>query len=295
MMKSQLGRLQRVSAREVFGHEALDFTPWLAGEENLRLLSEALSISLALESVEQPVGMFRADLLCRNQRTEQRVLIENQLERTDHIHLGQLLTYAAGLDASTIVWIAGQFTDEHRTTLDWLNGVSSQDIQFVGVEIEFWQIGQSEIAPKFNVLSASKGIKRTETTKQPATRKVSYSVTTKKVSVELSGNSEKDQETLMSLYPNIQQWLEVDQRSVTVDEIVAVTKQPKRRVLYQVGRALKRTPRNENKILVDSVISWLKVAPVPACASQSDSQNGHKNGHAQGETPLDLPELEVVG
>jgi hypothetical protein len=154
MIKAQLARIQRVSARDVFSHESLDFTPWLAEEENLQLLSDALAIPLCLEAVEQPVGMFRADLLCKNQQTGQWVLIENQLERTDHAHLGQILTYASGLKAFTTVWIAGQFTDEHRAALDWLNEITVQGVQFIGVEIEFWKIGQSDIAPKFHVVSS---------------------------------------------------------------------------------------------------------------------------------------------
>lgn len=99
------------------------------------------------------MGPFRADLLCKDTVTDRWVLVGNQLERTDHGHLGQLMTYAAGLNAVTIVWIASRFTDEHRAALDWLNEVTDDDINFFGLEIELWQIGDSPKAPKFNVVS----------------------------------------------------------------------------------------------------------------------------------------------
>ena len=97
------------------------------------------------------MGPFRADLLCKDTATGDWVLIENQLERSDHGHLGQLLTYAAGLKAVTIVWIAEQFTEEHRATLDWLNEITGEQFSFFALEIELWRIGGSPVAPKFNV------------------------------------------------------------------------------------------------------------------------------------------------
>jgi hypothetical protein len=99
------------------------------------------------------VGPFRADLLCKDTVTDDWVIIENQLERTDHSHLGQLLTYAAGLNAVTIVWIAERFTDEHRAALDWLNERTDQKIRLFGLEIELWRIADSPLAPKFNIVS----------------------------------------------------------------------------------------------------------------------------------------------
>ena len=123
------------------------FYPWLAKEENLSLLGETIGIELELESQEKDVGPFRADILCKDTATDNWVLIENQLERTDHTHLGQLLTYAAGLNAVTIVWIAERFTAEHRAALDWLNEKTDEKINFFGLEIELWQIGDSPIAP----------------------------------------------------------------------------------------------------------------------------------------------------
>jgi hypothetical protein len=139
--------------REAWEGEATAFTPWLAQAENIKLLSETVRIELEVESQEKNVGPFRADILCRDTATGHYALIENQLERTDHVHLGQLLTYAAGLDAVTIIWIAAQFTDEHRAALDWLNKATPGEINFFGLEIELWRIGDSPMAPKFNVIS----------------------------------------------------------------------------------------------------------------------------------------------
>ena len=110
-------------------------------------------MDLEVEAQERAVGPFRADILCKDISTNRWVLIENQLERTDHTHLGQLLTYASGLEAVTIVWIAARFTEEHRSTLDWLNKITDESFRFFGLEVELWRIGDSPAAPKFNVVS----------------------------------------------------------------------------------------------------------------------------------------------
>ncbi|PKN01533.1 MAG: DUF4268 domain-containing protein [Elusimicrobia bacterium HGW-Elusimicrobia-1] len=153
MKQGNLGRLEKVDIREVFATEAGDFTPWLAQEENLKLLGETIGVDLALDAQEKDVGQFRADILCKDATTDSWVLIENQIERTDHTHLGQLLTYAAGLQAVTVVWIAERFTEEHRATLDWLNERTDEQINCFGLEIELWRIGDSPPAPKFNIVS----------------------------------------------------------------------------------------------------------------------------------------------
>ena len=152
-MEEELGRLIRVPLREFWEEEAGDFTPWLARDESISLLGEIIGVELEVEAQERNVGPFRADILCKDTVTESWVLIENQLERTNHTHLGQLLTYAAGLDAVTVVWIAERFTEEHRAALDWLNQITPQKFSFFGLEIELWRIGDSPMAPKFNVVS----------------------------------------------------------------------------------------------------------------------------------------------
>jgi hypothetical protein len=153
MTDQQLGRLERVDLRNIWISEAASFTPWLARPENIAVLGEALGIDLELEAQEKAVGPFRADILCKDIGTDHWVLIENQLERTDHSHLGQLLTYASGLEAVTIVWIAARFSEEHRATLDWLNKITDESFRFFGLEVELWRIGDSPAAPKFNIVS----------------------------------------------------------------------------------------------------------------------------------------------
>lgn len=147
-----LGKLEPVDPRQVWPHEAGDFTPWLAQPENLAILGDIIQLDLELAATEQFVGPYRADIVCKDTVTGDLVLIENQLEYTDHNHLGQILTYAAGLSAATIIWIARRFTDEHRAALDWLNNVTMPGINFFGLEIELWRIGDSPPAPKFNIV-----------------------------------------------------------------------------------------------------------------------------------------------
>ena len=153
MTTQGLSRLERVDLREVWTDETRDFTPWLAQQENLSILSETLGMELEAETQEQKVGPFRADILCQDTADSSWVLIENQLERTDHTHLGQLLTYAAGLQTVTIIWVAANFTEEHRAALDWLNEITDERFRFFGLEIELWCIADSLAAPKFNIVS----------------------------------------------------------------------------------------------------------------------------------------------
>lgn len=153
MSTPTLGRLEKVELRNAWTNEWSDFTPWLARPENLKLLGETVGIDLEFEAQEKDVGPFRADILCKDTLDSSWVLIENQLERTDHTHLGQLLTYASGLETVTIIWIAKHFTEEHRATLDWLNEITNERFAFFGLEIELWKIGTSAVAPKFNIVS----------------------------------------------------------------------------------------------------------------------------------------------
>lgn len=154
MKTEELGRLERVDLRTAWMSESGDFTPWLALEANIELLSKTIGIELEVEAQEKSVGPFRADILCKDTANGNWVLIENQLEQTDHIHLGQLITYAAGLNAVTIVWIAQRIREEHRAALDWLNEMTGEEILFFGLEVELWRIGDSACAPKFNIVSS---------------------------------------------------------------------------------------------------------------------------------------------
>ena len=148
-----LETLKKIDLRKAWKSEDQEFTPWLANEEDLELLGNNIGIELELVAQEQDVGPFRADILCKNTENESYVLIENQLEKTNHKHLGQLLTYAAGLEAVTIIWIASKFTEEHRKSIDWLNEITDTKFKFFALEIELLQIANSPYAPRFNIIS----------------------------------------------------------------------------------------------------------------------------------------------
>ncbi len=153
MNDPSLGHLEPVDLRTIWASEPADFTPWLAKAENLKILGDTLGLELELDAVEKEVGSFWADIVCRDIGTDSLVLVENQLEQTDHEHLGKLLTYSAGLQAVTVIWLAARFRDEHRAALDWLNEITRQDSRFFGLEIELWRIGDSLAAPKFDIVS----------------------------------------------------------------------------------------------------------------------------------------------
>jgi len=148
-----LGKLKRIDLREAWKHEADDFTKWLAQEENLRLLGDEIGFDIKLIQIEAEVGDFNVDILAEEESTGKKIIIENQLEITNHTHLGQIITYASGYDANFVVWIIGDAREEHRRAIDWLNEHTDENIEFYLVKIELWQIGDSPYAPKFEIIS----------------------------------------------------------------------------------------------------------------------------------------------
>ena len=150
-MKRSLSRLEKVPLRDAWKHESGDFTPWLAETENLTLLADAIGLSdLECVAVEHQVGDFKLDILCTD--GEDQVIIENQLEKTNHTHLGQILAYAAGVGARKVIWIAESFRPEHAAALQFLNENTTEELSFFAVEVELWKIGDSPLAPKFEVV-----------------------------------------------------------------------------------------------------------------------------------------------
>jgi alkylated DNA nucleotide flippase Atl1 len=140
-----IGRLRSVPAREVWRHEALDFTPWLL--DNADVLSEVIGLDLELDTAEHAVGDFSLDLIGRDRISGDLVIVENQLEQSDHTHLGQIMTYAGGTDAAHIVWVAPSFRPEHRRALEWLNERTDETTRFFAVEVKAVRIGDSPYAP----------------------------------------------------------------------------------------------------------------------------------------------------
>jgi len=153
MVNMKLANIKKVDLRQAWKHEALDFTKWLAQGENLMLLSDEIGINLRLIQTEASVGRFNVDILAEDEQMGAKVIIENQLETTNHTHLGQIITYAAGYDAKIVIWIVKDVRDEHKQAIDWLNEYTDENINFFLIKMELWQIDDSPYAPKFYIVS----------------------------------------------------------------------------------------------------------------------------------------------
>ena len=148
-----LGRMERIEdLRTIWSHEAKDFSKWLAQDENLKMLSDTIGISILLTERESAVGDFNVDLYATEELTGRKIIIENQLEDTNHDHLGKIITYASGKDADVIIWIVKHARDEHKQAIEWLNQHTDENIGFFLLETELWRIDQSAPAVRFNVV-----------------------------------------------------------------------------------------------------------------------------------------------
>ena len=151
-MKMKLGKLTEVNIRELWRHEQYDFSEWLSKDENLEMLSDEIGLTLTDVSKEVFVGSYRCDLVAKDETTGIKVIIENQLEATNHDHLGKLITYTSGLDANVIIWIVKEAREEHRSAIEWLNNNTTKDISFFLMEIHAYKIEDSLPAPKFVII-----------------------------------------------------------------------------------------------------------------------------------------------
>lgn len=151
-MQKNLSKLNKVELRDVWGHEAIDFTNWLAQKENLDLLSEEIGVDIKLTQTEANVGKFSVDILAEEESSGRKIIIENQLEGTNHDHLGKIITYASGYGAEIIIWIVRDYREEHQKAVDWLNEHTDEHISFFLIRIELWQIESSNPAPKFEIV-----------------------------------------------------------------------------------------------------------------------------------------------
>ena len=148
-----LSRLEEIkNLREVWPHEALDFTPWLAQDDNIALLADTVGLDITVEETESSVGDFNVDILAFETGTDRKIIIENQLEDTNHDHLGKLITYAAGKMADVIIWVVKHAREEHKAAIEWLNNHTDEKIGFFLCEIKLYRIGNSEPAVKFEVV-----------------------------------------------------------------------------------------------------------------------------------------------
>lgn len=150
--------------RKVWPHEAIDFTPWLA--ENIDLLAETVGLEITVDETESSVGDFNVDIYASETGTDRRIIIENQLEDTNHDHLGKLITYASGKSADLVIWVVKHARDEHKAAIEWLNAHTDDNVGFFLCEIKLFKIGNSEPAVKFEVIEKpndwAKEIKKVE-------------------------------------------------------------------------------------------------------------------------------------
>lgn len=154
----KLNKLEEIrDLRVVWPKEALDFTPWLAKEENIALLSDAVGLDISVNTTEAPVGGYRADIYAYETVTGRKIIIENQLEDTNHEHLGKLITYASGKSAGVVIWVVKRAREEHKSAIEWLNNHTDEKIDFFLCEIKLYKIGMSEPAVKFEVVEQPNG------------------------------------------------------------------------------------------------------------------------------------------
>lgn len=147
-----IGKLKEVDIRELWKHEQYDFSEWLSKKENIENLNEILGLTLVDISRETYVGAYRCDLFAKDETTGIKVIIENQLEISNHDHLGKIITYASGLDAKVVVWIVKEAREEHRSAVEWLNNNTNNNVNFFLIEIHAYKIGESDPAPMFQVV-----------------------------------------------------------------------------------------------------------------------------------------------
>ena len=148
----KLGKLTEVNVRDLWKHEQYDFSAWLAKEENITELGDVIGLNLVDVNAEVYVGSYRCDLVAKDETTGIKVIIENQLEATNHDHLGKIITYASGLDAKVVVWVVKEAREEHRSAIEWLNNNTLSDIAFFLIEIHAYKIGDSLPAAKFEMI-----------------------------------------------------------------------------------------------------------------------------------------------
>ncbi len=176
-MVNSLGRLEEISdLRKIWPHEAIDFTPWLA--ENIDLLADTVGLDITVDETESSVGDFNVDIYASETGTDRKIIIENQLEDTNHDHLGKLITYASGKSADVIIWVVKRAREEHKAAIEWLNAHTDDRVGFFLCEIKLYKIGSSEPAVKFEIVEKpndwAKEIKKIENNSERHQKRYEY-------------------------------------------------------------------------------------------------------------------------
>lgn len=174
---TNLGTLKEITdLRSIWPHEALNFTPWVA--ENVDLLADAVGLDITVDETESSVGDFNVDIYASETGTDRKIIIENQLEDTDHDHLGKLITYASGKGADVVIWVVKHAREEHKAAVEWLNNHTDDKIGFFLCEIKLFQIGDSQIAPAFTVVERpndwTKEIRKTASANSTQQQRLEY-------------------------------------------------------------------------------------------------------------------------
>ena len=203
----RLGKMKKITdLRNIWAHESRDFSKWLSQEEGLALLSDAVGFDIVFLSAESSVGSFNVDIFAEEYATNRKIVIENQLEETNHDHLGKIITYAAGKSADVIIWIVKKARDEHRKAIEWLNDHTDENIGFFLIEIELWQIGDSLPAPKFNVVESPNDWAKTMKTTQNLTALNNLQLKYWKAFIDYSESNQEFKRIFNNRKPNPQHW-----------------------------------------------------------------------------------------
>lgn len=223
----KLGKIEKVNVRDVWPHEALNFTKWLAQEENLTMLGDACSIELELKDTESAVGSFAVDIFAQEADTERKVIIENQLEDTNHDHLGKIITYAAGKGAGVVIWVVARARDEHRNAIEWLNEHTDSDCAFFLVEIEVWRIGDSPMAPRFNVVESPNEWARAEKAKSDLSETERIKLEYWQTYVDCAAQNETFSQLFKPHKPQAHHWTELGAGSIRYHLVLLINTQKK--------------------------------------------------------------------
>ena len=223
----KLGKIEKVNVRDVWPHEALNFTKWLAQEDSLSMLGDACSIELELKDTESSVGSFAVDIFAQEVGSERKVVIENQLEDTNHDHLGKIITYAAGKGAGVVIWVVAHARDEHRNAIEWLNEHTDSDCAFFLVEIEVWRIGDSPMAPRFNVVESPNEWARAEKAKSGLSETGRIKLEYWQTYVDRAAQNETFSKLFKPRKPQAQHWTDLGASSTRYHLVLLINTQKK--------------------------------------------------------------------